>query len=64
MSDASGFIHDPNGIDLEKLDWIIELKTVKRGRIGEYVEKFGGEFHKGKRPWGVPCQIAFRTRCG
>ncbi len=59
MSDSSGFIHDPNGIDLEKLDWIIDLKTVKRGRIGEYVDKFGGEFHEGKRPWGVPCQIAF-----
>jgi glutamate dehydrogenase (NADP+) len=59
MSDSSGFIHDPNGIDLEKLDWIIDLKTVKRGRIGEYVGKFGGEFHEGKRPWGVPCQIAF-----
>ncbi len=59
MSDSSGFIHDPNGIDLEKLEWIIGLKTVKRGRIGEYVDKFGGEFHEGKRPWGVPCQIAF-----
>ncbi len=59
MSDSSGFIHDPNGIDLEKLDWIIDLKTEKRGRIGEYVDKFGGEFHEGKRPWGVPCQIAF-----
>ena len=59
MSDSSGFIHDPNGIDLEKLDWIIDLKTVKRRRIGEYVGKFGGEFHEGKRPWGVPCQIAF-----
>jgi len=59
MSDSSGFIHDPNGIDLEKLDWIIDLKTEKRGRIGEYVGKFGGEFHEGKRPWGVPCQIAF-----
>ncbi|HIF94751.1 MAG: NADP-specific glutamate dehydrogenase [Myxococcales bacterium] len=59
MSDSGGFLHDPNGIDEEKLAWIIDLKTVKRGRISEYVEKWGGEYHKGKRPWGVPCDLAF-----
>jgi glutamate dehydrogenase (NADP+) len=59
MSDSGGFIHDPNGIDEEKLAWIIDLKTVKRGRISEYVEKWGGEYHEGKRPWGVPCDLAF-----
>lgn len=59
MSDSAGFIHDPKGIDPEKLAWIIDLKTNKRGRIREYVEAWGGEFHEGKRPWGVPCDLAF-----
>lgn len=59
LSDSSGFIHDPDGIDEEKLAWIMDLKNVRRGRISEYVEKFGGEFHEGKRPWGVPCDLAF-----
>ncbi len=59
LSDSGGFIHDPNGIDAEKLAWIVELKTQRRGRISEYVEKWGGEFHKGQRPWGVPCDLAF-----
>jgi glutamate dehydrogenase (NADP+) len=59
LSDSGGFIHDPKGIDEEKLDWIVDLKTKKRGRISEYVDKWGGEFHEGKRPWGVPCDLAF-----
>ncbi len=59
MSDSSGFIYDPKGIDAEKLAYIIHLKNVKRGRISEYAEKYGCEFHKGKRPWSVPCDLAF-----
>ena len=59
MSDSGGFIHDPNGIDEEKLAWVVDLKTNKRGRISEYVDKWGGEFHEGKRPWSVPCDLAF-----
>ena len=58
LSDSSGFIHDPDGIDEEKLDYVIDLKTVKRGRISEYAEKFGCEFHAGKKPWGVKADIA------
>jgi glutamate dehydrogenase (NADP+) len=58
MSDSNGYIYDPSGIDAEKLAWIMELKNVKRGRIGEYVSRFGGEFHEGKTPWGVACDIA------
>ena len=58
LSDSGGFIYDPNGIDAEKLAWIKELKNVRRGRISEYTEKFGGEFHKG-RPWGIKCDLAF-----
>ncbi|NND67233.1 MAG: NADP-specific glutamate dehydrogenase [Halioglobus sp.] len=59
LSDSGGFIYDKDGIDAEKLAWIIDLKTVKRGRISEYAEKFGAEYHKGKRPWGVTCDLAF-----
>jgi glutamate dehydrogenase (NADP+) len=59
LSDSSGFIHDPDGIDEEKLAWIIELKTVRRGRISEYADKFGVDFHAGQRPWSVPCDLAF-----
>jgi glutamate dehydrogenase (NADP+) len=59
LSDSSGFIYDPAGIDAEKLAYIVDLKTNKRGRISEYAEEFGVEFHAGKRPWEVPCDIAF-----
>ena len=57
LSYSSGFIHDPDGIDEEKLAYIIDLKQVRRGRIGEYAEKYGCAFREG-RPWGVPCDIA------
>ena len=57
MSDSSGFIHDPNGIDEEKLAYMVDLKQVRRGRIKEYADEFGVEFHEG-RPWNVPCDIA------
>ena len=59
LSDSSGFIRDPDGINEEKLAWVMDLKNNRRGRISEYVEKFGGEFQEGKRPWGVPCDLAF-----
>jgi glutamate dehydrogenase (NADP+) len=58
LSDSSGFIHDPDGINAEKLDYVLDLKNVQRGRISEYAEKFkSASFHEG-RPWGVPCDIA------
>ena len=59
MSDSDGFIHDADGIDEEKLAWIIDLKTKRRGRIAEYAEKYGCDYHEGKRPWGVPCDLAY-----
>lgn len=60
MSDSSGYIHDPDGIDEEKLAYIKELKEVKRLRISEYVKKYtNASFHEGKRPWDVKCDIAF-----
>jgi glutamate dehydrogenase (NADP+) len=58
LSDSNGFIYDPTGINAEKLAWVMELKNVKRGRISEYIQKFGGEFHQGQTPWNIPCDIA------
>ncbi|MDE0620597.1 MAG: NADP-specific glutamate dehydrogenase [Bryobacterales bacterium] len=58
-SDSGGFVHDPDGIGPEKLEWLKELKTVRRGRIREYAEKFGCDFYERERPWNVPCELAF-----
>ena len=59
LSDSAGFIHDPDGITQEKIDWIKQLKNVRRGRISEYVDQFkGATYHEGKLPWGVPCDVA------
>lgn len=59
LSDSGGFIHDPDGIDQEKLTWIKDLKINRRGRVEEYPERFrGASFHEGKRPWAVSCDIA------
>ena len=57
LSDSSGYIYDAAGIDAKKLAFVMELKNVRRGRIKEYAEKYGCEFHEG-RPWGVACDIA------
>ena len=58
-SDSSGFIHDPKGIDPDKLEWLKNLKITRRGRIREYAEKFDCTYVEGERPWGVPCELAF-----
>jgi len=58
LSDSNGFIHDPNGIDAEKLAWVMNLKNVRRGRISEYAEKFGATYVEGERPWSVKCDVA------
>ena len=58
MSDSNGFIYDPKGINSEKLNCIMDLKNIKRGRIKEYGEKYGCEYFEGKRPWIVKCDIA------
>jgi glutamate dehydrogenase (NADP+) len=58
LSDSGGFIYDPKGIDKEKLAFIMHLKNVKRGRIKEYADKYGVEYHEGKRPWIIPCDVA------
>jgi len=59
LSDSGGFIFDPDGIDEEKLRWVKDHKTRVRGRIADYAEKFpGAEFHEGKRPWHIKCDLA------
>ena len=59
LSDSNGFVYDPEGITLEKLEYAMELKNIRRGRIKEYADEFKAEYHEGKRPWSVPGQAAF-----
>ena len=59
FSDSDGFIHDPEGLTLEKIDWVKDLKTNRRGRIAEFVDEFkGASYHAGERPWGIRCDLA------
>lgn len=58
LSDSNGTIYDPNGIDAEKLDYVMTLKNVKRGRISDYADKYKVEYYEGKRPWFVKCDVA------
>ena len=53
LSDSAGTIYDPSGITLEKLEFVKDLKNVRRGRIKEYADKFGCEYQEGQRPWGI-----------
>jgi glutamate dehydrogenase (NADP+) len=64
LSDSDGFIHDAQGIDEEKLAWIMNLKNVRRGRISEYVKEYPkAKYYAGKRPWGIKCDCAFPSAC-
>ncbi len=58
LSDSSGTIHDPSGIDAEKLSWVMDLKNNKRGRIKEYAKEFNVEYLENQNPWIIPCDIA------
>ena len=58
LSDSTGTIYDADGIDGEKLQFIMDLKNKKRGRIKEYADKYGCEYWTDKRPWGAKCDIA------
>ena len=59
LSDSSGFVHDPEGIDAAKLEYVMELKNVFRGRIKEYADRYPqATYHPGERPWSVPCDVA------
>ena len=60
LSDSNGYIYDPDGITQEKLEFVKELKNVKRGRIKEYAEKYtSAKYVEGEKPWGVKCDCAF-----
>jgi len=59
LSDSSGMIYDPDGIDVKKLAFVMELKNLKRGRIKEYAEEYGVTYEAGKRPWHIKCDMAF-----
>ena len=58
MSDSNGTVYDRDGLNEEKLAFVLELKNIKRGRIKEYAEKYGCEYYENMRPWNVPCDIA------
>ena len=59
LSDSEGAIHDPDGLNAEKLAWVLELKNHRRGRIKEYAPRFGARYFPGQRPWHIPCDCAF-----
>ena len=59
MSDSSGFVYDKEGIDAAKLEYIIDLKVNRRGRISEYANEYGVPYYANERPWRVPCDLVF-----
>lgn len=59
FSDSDGTIYDKDGVTREKLEFVMHLKNVRRGRISEYADKFGAEYRKGVVPWAIPCKAAF-----
>jgi len=59
LSDSNGYIYDPDGISEQKLQFVMEIKNVRRGRIKEYADKYNCKYFEGKRPWEVKCDIAF-----
>jgi len=59
LSDSNGFIYDPKGIDEQKLEFVMELKNVKRGRIKEYADEFKCKYFESKFPWEIKCDVAF-----
>lgn len=59
LSDSSGYVYDPAGVNAEKLEFVMELKNVRRGRIKEYADKYGVKYVNGKVPWEIKCDVAF-----
>ena len=59
FSDSDGTVYDKDGVTPEKLEYVMHLKNVRRGRIREYADKFGAEFRQGGNPWSIPCECAF-----
>ena len=59
LSDSGGYIYDPDGIDADKLAWVMDLKNNRRGRISEYVDQYpGASYNAGQKPWSVACDVA------
>ncbi len=59
LSDSDGFVYDPEGLDEEKLAYVLQLKNIRRGRIREYAEKYPqAQYFQGERPWKIKCDIA------
>lgn len=59
LSDSDGFIHDPDGLDEDKMAYVFQLKNIYRGRIKEYAQKYpSAKYFPGERPWSIPCDIA------
>ncbi|MBI5512023.1 MAG: NADP-specific glutamate dehydrogenase [Deltaproteobacteria bacterium] len=58
ISGPDGFVHDPDGIKGEKIDYMLQMRASGRDRVQDYADKFKVEFHAGKRPWIVPCDVA------
>jgi glutamate dehydrogenase/leucine dehydrogenase len=59
LSDRGGFAHMPDGLTREQLDYVLDLKNVRRGRLAEFAKEYGLDWHEDKRPWVVPCDAAF-----
>ncbi len=59
LSDSTGFVHDPAGIDENKMEFVKDLKNTRRGRINEYADEFKCDFFANERPWRVACDLAF-----
>lgn len=59
FSDSAGSVYDKEGIDREKLAYVMDLKNRRRGRIREFAEKFSLEYMEGRQPWSIPCECAF-----
>ena len=59
LSDSSGFIHDPDGIDMEKLNYVMKIKNVERQRISKYADKYNqAKYYHHQKPWSIPCHVA------
>ncbi|MBN2344549.1 MAG: NADP-specific glutamate dehydrogenase [Deltaproteobacteria bacterium] len=59
LSDSAGTIYDPDGITTEKLEWVMDLKNIRRGRISEYAKEFKVDYLENQRPWAIQCDCAF-----
>ncbi len=59
LSDSSGTVYDPDGIDREKLDYVMDLKNNRKGRIKEFADEYGLQYLEGSKPWDIPCDLAF-----